>query len=195
MRILRTGGIRARSRKLLLVAVATSALAAPVAPGAVQSAFPLQRAGVGSERTTGGGFIAGQPFVTRSSVVVWSRKWNSLTLYFLRQKNVNCKNVLRVAGLPGPVIQVSITNKPHIIAVTRPVAILGTIFVVIPRDPAAPQQASGLKFGPTLTLTRVDTHPQGVWHGRFIVPRRAYGDGKIYAYHGTFAAKWCQFRT
>ena len=33
-----------------------------------------------------------------------------------------------------------------------------------------------------------------MWHGRFEVPHLAYGDGRVYAYKGTFAARWCDFR-
>jgi len=43
-----------------------------------------------------------------------------------------------------------------------------------------------------LVLTRVDTYRNGVWHGRLSVPKKIYADGKLYGYHGTFAARWCQ---
>ncbi len=42
-------------------------------------------------------------------------------------------------------------------------------------------------------LLRVDTFPRGIWHGRLTIPHRVYGDGRTYAYAGTFAARWCEF--
>ena len=41
-----------------------------------------------------------------------------------------------------------------------------------------------MRNGPKVALSRVDTYPGGVWHGRFTVPQLAYGDGKVYAYNG-----------
>jgi hypothetical protein len=40
----------------------------------------------------------------------------------------------------------------------------------------------------------MDSFPGGVWHGIFKVPQRYYGDGTLYGYNRTFAAKWCQLR-
>lgn len=44
------------------------------------------------------------------------------------------------------------------------------------------------------TRFRLRHEQDAVWHGVFTVPQRAYGDGKVYGYNGTFAAKWCDLR-
>jgi hypothetical protein len=162
-------------------------LLVPVASAAV---FPRERMGVGNERTTGGGVIAGEPFTPHSAAVVWNRKYNALTLYLLPQRGVTCSKLKGEAAKPGRLIQVSIPSGRRV-KVNKPI-VAQAVFILIPRDPTKPQQASGLKNGPKITLSRVDTYPGGIWHGRFTVPRLEYGDGRVYAYNGTFSARWCQ---
>jgi hypothetical protein len=174
------------------IALAVVVLACLLVPVASAAIFPRERMGIGNERTTGGGIIAGTRFTPRSAVVVWKRKWSSLTLYLLAQKGVTCAKLKHEAGRPGRLIQVSIPSAPRV-NVNKP-TIAQAVFIQIPRDPTKPQQASGLKNGPKVTFTRVDTYPGGMWHGRFEVPHLAYGDGRVYAYKGTFAARWCDFR-
>jgi hypothetical protein len=86
-------------------------------------------------------------------------------------------------------IQVRVTDTPRV-SVAKPVAAPEVAFVTLYRN--QPMHVAGLRNGAQLTLTRVDSYPAGVWHGIFKVPRRVYGDGKVYGYSGTFAAKWCQ---
>ena len=147
--------------------------------------------GVGSERTTGGGMIAGVRFTPHSALVVWNRKYNALTLYLLPQRGVTCSKLKHEAARPGRLIQVSIPSGRKV-KVNKPM-IAHAVFLLIPRDPTKPQQGSGLRNGPKVALSRVDTYPGGVWHGRFTVPQLEYGDGRVYAYNGTFSARWCDF--
>jgi hypothetical protein len=172
----------------VLTAVVLAWLLVPVAAAAV---FPRERMGVGNERTAGGGIIAGTRFTPHSAVIAWSRKWSALTLYLLPQRGVTCAKLKHEAAKPGRLIQVSIPSRQRV-KVNKPM-IAQAVFLSIPRDPTKPQQASGLKNGPKVTLTRVDTYPGGMWHGRFSVPQLAYDDGRTYAYNGTFAARWCDF--
>jgi hypothetical protein len=176
------------------IATLVVALAAVVpAYGAAQKAFPRLRAGVGNEPTSGGGVVAGDAYVTRTAIVSWSRRWNKLTLYLLWRRRVTCGTLQRAVNKAGHLIQVNVTSKPRV-SVGVPVADPQVAFLTVYRDPKVPMHVAGLKHGGQLTFTRVDSYPGGVWHGTFKVPRRLYGDGKLYGYNGTFAAKWCERR-
>ena len=65
-------------------------------------------------------------------------------------------------------------------------------FLTIYRNASRAPHVAGLKHGAQLTFQSVNTYPGGTWRGVFKVPTRIYGDGKLYGYNGTFAAKWCQ---
>lgn len=156
-----------------------------------QEAFPPLRAGLGDQPTAGGGVIAGDRFVTRAAVVAWNRRWSTLTLFLIPRRSVTCATLRTVAHKPGHLIQVYVTSKPRV-AVGRPMPNPQVAFLTVSRT--KPPHVAGLKQGAQLTFTRVDSHPGGVWHGIFRVPRRVYGDGMVYGYSGTFAAKWCQLR-
>ena len=95
--------------------------------------------------------------------------------------------------MPGHLIQVHVTNKPRI-RVGRPVAHPEVAFVTVYRDPSKPEHVAGLQHGAKLIFDRVDSYPRGIWRGRFSLPTRIYGDGMIYGYRGTFAARFCQVR-
>jgi hypothetical protein len=168
-------------------------VAAVPAHAKVQEAFPRLRMGVGDEPTSGGGVVAGDRYVAHAAVVAWNRKWNNLTLYLLWRRRVTCQTLRRVISKPGHLIQVHVTSLPRV-SVVRPVADPQVAFLTIYRNPNVPLHVAGLKHGAQLKFTRVDSYPGGVWHGAFKVPRRYYGDGKLYGYNGTFAAKWCELR-
>ena len=159
----------------------------------VQTTFPRLKLGVGNEPTSGGGVVAGDRYVTRTAVIAWNRKFNNLTLYLLWRRRVTCPTLRRTITKPGHLIQVHVTNSPRV-NIARPVASPQVAFLTIYRNSAVPTHIAGLKHGAQLRFTRVDSYPGGVWHGTFKVPRRYYGDGKLYGYSGTFAAKWCQLR-
>ena len=157
----------------------------------LQSAFPRERIGTSILSTSGGGVVAGKAYATRTAAVAWNRKFNSLTLYLLWRRQVTCGTLRNVVSKPGNLIQVYVTNKPRVY-VGRPMPNAQVAFVTVYRDPNRPEHISGLKHGAQLTFTSVDSYPGGVWHGVFKVPTRAYGNGRIYGYNGTFAAKWCE---
>ena len=85
------------------------------------------------------------------------------------------------------------TSEPRV-SVGIPVADPQVAFITVFRNPKIPTKIAGLKEGAKLTFSRVNSYPGGVWHGVFQVPRRVYGDGKLYGYNGTFAARWCDLR-
>jgi hypothetical protein len=167
-------------------------LAAVPANAESQKAFPRLRVGTGHEPTSGGGVVAGDAYRTRAAVVAWNRKSNSLTLYLFWRRGVSCATLLRIAAKPGHLIQVHVTSEPRI--TVGSVADPQVAFLTVYRNPKVPTHIAGLKEGAKLKFTRVDSYPGGVWHGVFQVPRRRYGDGMVYGYNGTFAAKWCELR-
>jgi hypothetical protein len=180
----------ARSASALLAALV---LTTGVAWASFDSTFPRIKLGSGKEPTSGGGVIAGSPYVTRSAVVAWNEHFGTLTLYLLRGRTVTCATFKRVITKPGHLIQVYVTNQPHV-SVNQQVTDPQVAFLTIFKDPNIPTKVAGLKNGARLMFTRVNTYPRGVWHGVFKVPQGVYGDGKVYGYNGTFAAKWCDVR-
>ena len=164
---------------------------AAFAPTGAQKPFPRVRAGLGNQPISGGGFVAGDRLVTRGAVVAWNVHFGTLTLYLLPRARVTCRTLRLATQKPGHLIQVYVTSKPRV-SVGRPVPDPQVAFLTIYRT--KPMHVAGLKQGAQLTFTRIDSYPGGVWHGMFSVPRRVYGDGQLYGYKGTFAAKWCQLR-
>jgi hypothetical protein len=171
---------------LLALVLAGTALA-----GSTPKRFPALRYGIGSEPTWGGGTFGGVPYSTRRAVVAWNMKARTLTLYLLRQKHVTCSGLGRAITAPGLLVQALITARPLAHVVGHPIPDQ-TLQFVLHRDGRA--AVGALKQGVRLVLTRVDSYPGGVWHGKLSVPKKVYADGKVYGYRGTFAAKWCQVR-
>jgi hypothetical protein len=181
------GGVRR-----VVPAVAVLALAAAVPAAArVEQAFPRERLGASLLVTSGGGTVAGDAYAARSAAIVWSRRWNTLTLYLFWRRSVTCGSLLRAVQLPGHLVQVHVTSEPRV-HVGRPMPGSQVAFLTIYRNPSTPEHVAGLRHGATLTFESVDSYPGGVWRGRFSVPTRVYGDGKVYGYRGTFAARFCQ---
>ena len=182
-------------KRRVVPAVLIVILLAAAAPAAarIERAFPRERLGSSLAVTAGGGVVAGHSYRARSALIVWSRKWNTLTLYLFRRRKVNCRRLLRAIQVPGHLIQVHVTNRPRV-RVGRPMAHAEVAFVTVYRDPSKPEHVAGLRHGAKLTFQRVDSYPHGIWRGRFSLPTRVYGDGMIYGYRGTFAARFCQVR-
>jgi hypothetical protein len=173
----------------VLLAFAGTAYAAGTLTG---KAFPKLRIGIGAEPTAGGGYMEDSPYHTRSAIVAWNRRHRDLTLYLIRAPSVNCRNFLRVATRPGHLIQALIKARPLARYIGRRLPNQTLQFITY--FPNAPLHVSGLKQHVNLVLTGIDSYPGGVWHGRLDVPIKRYGDGKLYGYRGTFAARWCDRR-
>ena len=178
---------RAATASVVLLTLAT-----PAGAG-IQQAFPQIRVGTGKEPTKGGGVVAGDRYVTRNAVVAWNRKFHTLTLYLLWRRQVSCGTLRNTITKPGHLIHVHVTDSPRV-TIGKLVPDAQVAFLTIFRNPAVPTKIAGLRQGARLTFTRVDSYPGGVWHGHFNVPQRVYGDGRMYGYSGTFAARWCQLR-
>ena len=166
-------------------------LSASAAFPAPDGSFPRLREGSGKQLTFGGGVVAGKPYVARTAIVLWSRRWNTLTLYLLRQRAVKCASLNQQTAKPGQFVEIHVTSKPQV-PLGRRVAHAQVAFITVSPKPNTPAHVAGLRTGARLLFTRIDTFRGGVWHGIFKVPQRTYGDGKQYGYNGTFAAHWCQ---
>lgn len=171
---------------VVLLALAGSAYAQDTAN---LKPFPKLRFGIGTEPTTGGGYLANSPYHTRTAIIAWNRRHQDLTLYLIRAQSLNCRNFLRIATRPGNLIQALIKARPLIRYVNRRLPNQTLQFITYYKN--QPLHVSGLKQRVNLVFTSVDSYPGGVWHGRLDVPIKRYGDGMIYGYHGTFAARWC----
>ena len=178
-------------RRVVPAVVVLAVVAAAPAAARVEQVFPRERLGASVLVTSGGGMVAGDTYVTRSAAVVWSRRWNTLTLYLFWRRNVTCGALLRAVQQPGHLVQVHVAGEPRV-HVGRPMADPQVAFLTIYRNPSTPEHIAGLKQGARLTFESVDSYPGGVWRGRFALPTRIYGDGKVYGYRGTFAAEFCQ---
>jgi len=183
-----------KSRASVVLIGLALAGAVPAAAQVQGTTFPRVRLGTGNQANTGGGVIAGDRYVTRNAAIVWNQKWHNLTLYLLWRKTINCSTLRKTITKPGHLVQVHVTDTSHV-EIGRPMANPQVAFLTIFRNPAIPTRIAGLKHGGWLKFTRVDSFPGGVWHGVFRVPRRYYGDGRLYGYNGTFAARWCQIRS
>ncbi len=177
-------------RVVLSLLVVFLAMAVP-ASARVEKTFPRESLGSSLLVTSGGGVVSGDRYVTKAAVIAWSRKWNTLTLYLFWRKPVTCATFLHAINLPGHLIQVHVTSLPRV-HVRRPMADPQVGFLTIYRNRSRPPHVAGLKHGGQLTFQSVNTYPGGIWRGVFKVPTRIYGDGKLYGYNGTFAARWCQ---
>jgi hypothetical protein len=180
------------SARLGIATAVVLLVAAVPANAQFQQTFPRIRQGAGNQPNAGGGVVAGDKYVTRAAVIAWNRKFGDLTLYLLWRKRVSCATFRHTITRPGHLIQVHVTDRPR--ASVGRVANPQVAFLTIFRNPKVPTRIAGLKFGAHLRFTRVDSYPGGVWHGTFRVPRHYYGDGRLYGYSGTFAAKWCELR-
>jgi hypothetical protein len=186
------GAEEIRDMRGVVVALSVASLAGALPAAAqVEGAFPRERLGASLLVTTGGGTVAGDTYVTRSAAVVWSRRWNTLTLYLFWRRNVTCRTLLRAVQLPGHLVQVHVTSGPRL-HVGRPMPDSQVAFLTIYRNPSTPEHVAGLRHGARLTFESVDSNPGGVWRGRFSLPTRIYGDGNVYGYSGTFAARFCE---
>ena len=176
-----------------VVAVVVLLVAAVPANAQLEQTFPKLRLGAGNEPNAGGGVVAGDKYVTRNAVIAWNRKFGDLTLYLLWRKSVSCRTLRHTITRPGHLIQVHVTSEPRV-SVGKAIADPQVAFLTIFRNPKVPTRIAGLKHGAQLQFTRVDSYPGGVWHGVFSVPQHYYGDGRLYGYKGTFAARWCELR-
>ena len=178
-------------RALVVCVAVLVVVGSAAAAGKPPKRFPALHYGIGVEPTWGGGTFAGEAYAPRAAVVAWSRKARTLTLYLLRQKHVTCSGLADAVTAPGVLVQALITARPLAHAIGKPIPNQTLQFVTHREGRVG---VGALKEGVRLVLTRVDTRPAGVWHGKLSVPKKVYADGKLYGYRGTFAARWCQVR-
>jgi hypothetical protein len=155
--------------------------------GAAAASTPIPNAAVGSgsEPTAGGGIISGKPFVARYALAQLDISFDQLEIYLLPSK-LACNDTF-FAKPPFVVVTVDSAKAPLVVG--RPSLENGVAFVQVDFHPPGSKYYS-IQPGASITITRVDPKPGGMWHGRLTVKRQR-SDGKVFSYSGTFAARWC----
>jgi hypothetical protein len=154
--------------------------------------YPAQHQGTGREPTGGSGVFAGTAFVPHSALADYeiglsccpSKTVGNVNVYLFERSGVTCPSL--EAAKSRRFFSYTIETDGKKLPVGR----------VVP--PSLFQQASfnivglttGFQPGVNVVFTRIDTSPNGVWHGRINVPRQNFNH-KTYAFKGTFAARWC----
>ena len=154
--------------------------------------YPVQRQGSGREPTAGGGIFAGTAFVPDSALADYetglsccpSTTVGNVNVFLFERSGVTCRSL--EAARSKRFVSYTVETDGRKLPVGRVVP--GSFF----------QQASfnvvglttGFQPGVSIVFTRIDTSPDGVWHGRIKVPRQSFKH-KTYAFTGSFAARWC----
>lgn len=154
--------------------------------------YPAQHQGSGREPTEGSGVFAGTRFVPRSALADYeiglsccpSKSVGNVDVFLFERAGVTCRGL--EAARSNRFFSYSVETDGKRLPVGRVVA--AGFF----------QQASfnvvglttGFQPGVSIVFTRIDTSPNGVWHGRIKVPRQSFKH-KTYAFTGSFAARWC----
>jgi hypothetical protein len=155
-------------------------------------AYPAQHEGAGKEPTAGGGIFAGSKYAAHSTLVRFeigasccpSKTIGDLNVYVFEQSGIDCRHLDNARYKRNFSYTVESNGKK--VPVGKPIP--GSWF----------EQASfnergvttGFQPGASIFFTRADTAPNALWHGRIALKRVNY-EGKIYAWAGTFAARWC----
>ena len=176
-------------RRLTLSLTTILAAASLAGTAGAGTPFPVQRSGSGDEPTAGGGSFKGIAFHARSAAIQWDDKSRSLTLYLFELPRVRCSSLQRTVAIKrGRSVQVLVARRAVRLPVSRtlrdPFVRFARRFGATDLEIQLVQQRVRLRF------TRIDTHRDGVWHGRLDVAPRLL-EGKRYSYAGTFAARWC----
>jgi hypothetical protein len=169
-------------RGLAFLALALAALLASVA--AAKTPLPSSPQGSGAEPTAGAGIVAGAPFKVRAALAQIG-SFDDIEVY-LFSKPVACSEVYFA---DPPYVKAHVHTEGTPLLVGKPSLQNGRDFVQVDFHPKGPKYYA-IQPGASVTFTRVDARKTGVWHGRITVKRQRF-EGKLFAYEGTFAARWC----
>lgn len=172
--------LRAVTRLMLLCLIA-AALALPTA--LARTPLPPRPQGAGKEPTARGGIVGGKRFRARSALAQYDAS-GDIYLY-LFQKRVRCR-LVTYADAPYIWVWVHTEGTPPVVG--KPSLSNGRDFVQV--NFVLKGHYVAIQPGVRLVFTRVDPRRNGVWHGRLAVKRTRL-KGRVYAYAGTFAARWC----
>src|SRR5262245_16954200 len=164
--------------------VVAAALAAAATTAAAKPPLPTQPQGSGSERTSGAGTIAGAAFVARAALVEADSISGDVSVYLLGRPS-GCR-VISYADAPFVWVIVHTEGSPLVVG--KPSLSNGRDQVQV--NFTLKDHYVAVQPGVQLVLTRVDPSKGGTWHGRLSVRKTTY-KGKVYAFTGTFAARWC----
>jgi hypothetical protein len=168
---------------LLAAGGAMTAASQPVAP------FPRQVAGNGSEQTSGGGRDYGVAFRARSAIIFWTtgpRPFGGRLMLEIVDRPAVCARTPTVSGPPLRTLNMALPIGRGALPLGRALPGRLSFSKVI-----APGRVVFTAVPARATVTRVDTRPGGIWHGRLVAPGRRVPGAGILAFQGTFAARWC----
>jgi len=170
------------ARASVLLVAGTFALSAATA-GSARTPLPATPQGSGTTPTAGTGSLGDRNF-SAATAIAFTDGYGDINVFLFER--------------PHPCDVVSFDDAPYIWVYihtegTRlPVGTAVTpgkkdrLLVSVPAN----KKYVNLNTGVKLTLTRIDTSANGLWHGRLQVATQA-PDGLSYRYDGTFAARWC----
>jgi hypothetical protein len=171
-------------RRVLPALIAAAALF--VVPSAwPKTPLPAKPQGSGGEPTAGGGTIGSKPFHAVSAIAQYDVPGGDIYIYIFGKPISNACRVVSYADAPYVWIWLHTEGTPPIVG--NPWRSNGRTVVQV--NFVLRGHYVAVQPGVRLVLTRIDPHPNGVWHGRLTV--NAVLHGKVYAYAGTFAARWC----
>ena len=167
------------------VVALTAALLLP-SPAVAKTPTPARAEGPGGEATGGAGVMAGRSFRPRYALAVLDVSFEQLEIY-LFPKRIACRDVLFA---DPPYVKVIVDTNGSPLLVGRPSLQNGRAFVQVDFHPATGNKYFAIQPGASVTFTRIDPAPNGLWHGSLTVKRQRF-QGHVFSYKGTFAARWC----
>ena len=170
-------------RLLVLLAVAAALLSTAAN---AKTPLPTKQEGTGSEPTAGGGVMPGKSFSAHYALALLDISFDQVEIY-LFPKRVACNDV---AFTSPPFVVVTVDTHGTPLLIGRPSLQNGQAFVQVDFHPATGSKYFAIQPGASITFTRVDPTPNGLWHGSVTVKRQRF-EGHVFSYSGTFSARWC----
>lgn len=171
--------------RVLPALIAATAVLVAVPSAWPKTPLPAKPQGSGGEPTAGGGTIGGKPFHAVSAIAQYDVPGGDIYLYIFSKPISSACQLVSYADAPYIWVWLHTQGTPPIIG--SPWKSNGREFVQV--NFVLQGHYVAVQPGVHLVLTRIDPHPNGVWHGQLTV--KAVLNGKAYAYAGTFAARWC----
>ena len=148
--------------------------------------LPVRARGSGAESTAGGGTIGSKPFRAVSAIAQYDVPGGDIYVYILPRPVTDACRLVSYGDAPYVWVWLHTEGTPPVVG--SPWQSNARTFVQV--NFVLQGHYIAVQPGVHLVLTRVDPHPNGLWHGRLTVNKTVL-HGKAYAFEGTFAARWC----